>query len=162
MITISRALAVTTFAVLVAASGCSGTDSTGGDASATVEDAIFAASLDVDLTKSTRTENGAYYRDLVIGTGTAVSAGQLLNLKYSSWLSDGTALDSNFDLNTTLPFHLGTHEYISGWDEGIPGMRVGGKRQILVPPSLGYGFVGSGPIPGNAVLVYVIQVVSAQ
>lgn len=162
MIRIPRALAVTTLAALIAASGCSGTDSTGGDGSATVEETTFASSLGVDLPNSTRTENGAYFRELVVGTGAFVSAGQLLNIKYSGWLSDGTPLDSNGDTNTTLPFHLGTHEVISGWDEGIPGMRVGGKRQILVPPALGYGAVGSGPIPGNAVLVFVIEVVSAK
>lgn len=159
MIRISRALAVISFATLVAASGCSsGTDSTAGDGSATVEETTFASSLGVDLQNSTRTENGAYYRDLVVGTGAFVSAGQLLTINVSAWLSDGTPLDGN----TNLPFHLGTHEVISGWDEGIPGMRVGGKRQILVPPALGYGAVGSGPIPGNAVLVYVIEVVSAK
>lgn len=162
MTRVSRTLAVTSFAALFAASGCGGTDSTGGDASATVEETTFASSLGVDIPNSIRTENGAYYRDMVIGTGASVSAGQLLNIKYSAWLSDGTPLAGNAGTNTTLPFHLGIHEVISGWDEGIPGMRVGGKRQIIVPPALAYGGGGSGPIPGNAVLVYVIEIVSAQ
>jgi peptidylprolyl isomerase len=159
MIRISRALALTLFAALLAAPGCSsGTDSSAGDGSATVEETTFASSLGVDLAHSTRTENGAYYRDIVVGTGGSVSAGQLLTINVTAWLSDGTPLDGN----TNLPFHLGFHEVISGWDEAIPGMRVGGKRQLLIPPALAYGDVGSGPIPGNAVLVYVIQVVSAQ
>lgn len=158
MIRISRALALTSLSALVAASACSGTDSTGGDASATVEETTFAPSLGVDLPNSTRTENGAYYRDMAIGTGGFVSAGQLLTINVSGWLSDGTPLDGN----TNLPLHLGLHDVISGWDETIPGMRVGGKRQVIIPPALGYGAVGSGPIPGNAVLVFIIEVVSAR
>jgi FKBP-type peptidyl-prolyl cis-trans isomerase len=158
MIRISRAFALTSFAALLAASGCSGVDVGGGGDSATVEETTFASSLGVDLPNSTRTENGAYYRDMVVGTGPFVSAGQILNIKYSGWLSDGTVLDTD----ATLAFHLGTHEVTSGWDEAIPGMRVGGKRQLLIPPALAYGDIGSGPIPGNAVLVYVIEVVSAQ
>jgi len=162
MIRIPRALAlISLVATLAVLSGCLSTDATGG-ATATVEETTFASSLGVDLTKSTRTTNGAYVRDIVVGTGALVANGQGLNVKYSGWLSDGTPFDSNESLSTTFLFHLGTHEVISGWDEGIPGMHVGGKRQIILPPSLAYGLYDNGPIPGNSVLVFNVTVVSAQ
>lgn len=158
MIRISRALALGS---LVAAFGCTGSDSTG-DVSATVEATTFAASLGVDIPNSRRTTNGAYIRDITVGTGAVVSAGQLLNVRYTGWLSTGTQVDSNVNSSSTFPFRLGTHEVISGWDEGIPGMRVGGKRQLVIPPSLGYGANTNGPIPGNSVLVFVVEIISAQ
>lgn len=162
MIRIPRAIALTALAsTIVLANGCISTDITGGTY-ATVEGTIFASSLGVDLTQSTRTTNGAYVRDISVGTGALVATGQILNVKYSGWLSDGTLFDSNETLTTTFPFHLGTHEVISGWDEGIPGMHVGGKRQIIIPPALGYGLYDNGPIPGNSVLVFNVTVVSAQ
>lgn len=161
MIRISRALALASLLASLAVSGCAGTDSTG-EGSATVEETTFAASLGVDIPNSRRTTNGAYIRDITVGTGAVVSAGQLLNVKYTGWLSTGTQVDSNVNLSTTFPFHLGTHEVITGWDEGIPGMRVGGKRQIIIPPSLGYGGSTNGPIPGNSVLVFVVEIISAQ
>ena len=158
MIRISRALAL---ASLVVAFGCTGTESTG-DTSATVEDTNFASSLGVDIPNSRRTTNGAYIRDITVGTGAAISAGQLLTVRYSLWLSTGTAIESNLNAATGFPFHLGTHEVISGWDEGIPGMRVGGKRQLIIPPSLGYGANTNGPIPGNSVLVFIVEITAAQ
>jgi FKBP-type peptidyl-prolyl cis-trans isomerase len=157
MIRISRAFAL---ASLVAIFGCSGTDSTGD--LATVEETTFASALGVDIPNSRRTTNGAYIRDITIGTGAAVSAGQLLTVRYSLWLASGTAIESNVNAATGFPFHLGAHEVITGWDEGIPGMRVGGKRQLIIPPSLGYGADSQGSIPGNSVLVFTVEVTAAQ
>ena len=148
-------------ASIVAVFGCTGADATG-DTSATVEQTTFAASLGVDIPNSRRTTNGAYIRDITIGTGAAISTGQLLTVRYSLWLSTGTAIESNVNSATGFPFHLGTHEVISGWDEGIPGMRVGGKRQLIIPPSLGYGGNQQGPIPGNSVLVFIVEITAAQ
>lgn len=158
MIRISSAVAL---ASMLAVFGCAGTDSTGA-ASATVEETTFASSLGVDIPNSRRTTNGAYIRDITVGTGAAISAGQLLTVRYSLWLSNGTAIESNVNAATGFPFHLGTHEVITGWDEGIPGMRVGGKRQLVIPPSLAYGGSDNGPIPGNSVLVFIVEITSAQ
>jgi len=157
-----RALALTALAMtLVAVAGCLG-DSTGVSSSPTVEETTFASSLGVDLTKSTRTTNGAYVRDLVVGTGKVVASGDSVSVKYSGWLSDGTLFDSNASASTTFSFRVGAGRVIPGWDEGVPGMHVGGKRQILVPPMLAYGVNSYGPIPGNSVLVFNVEVVSSQ
>ena len=162
MIRIKRSLALTSVALLsIVASSCLSSDSTG-LASATVEDATFASSLGVNLAASTRTTNGAYVRDLVVGTGAVVANGQSLNVKYTGWLANGTQFDSNASTSNLFNFTLGAGRVIAGWDQGIPGMRVGGKRQLLIPPALGYGAYGNGPIPGNAVLVFNVEVVSIQ
>ena len=155
------------FSILVAAASpfvagaCFSSDSTG-VATATVEGTTFASSLGVDLAASTRTTNGAYVRDLVVGPGALVTTGQTLSVKYSGYLSNGTLFDTNTGATTLLTFTLGARQLIAGFDEGVPGMHVGGTRQILIPPSLGYGPNDYGPIPGNSVLVFTVQVVSVQ
>jgi FKBP-type peptidyl-prolyl cis-trans isomerase len=101
-----------------------------------------------------------YTRDLVVGTGALVNNGQTITARYTGWLSNGAQFDSN--QTTGYPFVLGTGRVIAGWDIGILGMRVGGKRQLIIPANLAYGVNGNGPIPGNAVIVFNVEVVSAQ
>ncbi len=163
MILTKRALPVVALASLsLALASClSSTDSTGVTL-ATVETTTFASSLGVDLSASTRTTNGAYVRDIIIGPGAVVTAGQTVGVKYSGYLSNGTLFDSNTGASTLLPFTVGARQVIAGFDEGVPGTRVGGTRQIIIPPALGYGLNDRGPIPGNSVLVFTVQVVSAQ
>ena len=129
---------------------------------ASIEHTTFAASLGVDLAASTKTPNGAYYRDILPGTGPIVATGQTLKVRYTGWLSNGTQFDSNLTAPDPLPFKLGAHEVIAGFDEALAGVRVGGKRQLIVPPSLGYGPYSYGPIPGNSVLVFTVEVISAE
>ncbi|HEY9384658.1 MAG TPA: FKBP-type peptidyl-prolyl cis-trans isomerase [Gemmatimonadales bacterium] len=138
-------------------SGCLATDS-----AATVEETDFAASLGVDLAASTKGSSGLYYRDLVAGTGAVVATGQHLLVHYTGWLANGTQFDSNVAGQNPYPFQLGAGEVIQGWDLGIPGMHIGGTRQLLLPPGVAYGANGYGTIPGNAVLVFTVEVVSAQ
>jgi FKBP-type peptidyl-prolyl cis-trans isomerase len=128
----------------------------------TVEQTTFAASLGVNLSASTRTANGAYYRDIVVGTGATVATGQTISVRYTGWLPNGTQFDSNTSKPTPLVFKVGSGEVISGFDEGLVGARVGSQRQLLIPPSLGYGPYDYGPIPGNSVLVFKVEVVSIQ
>ena len=130
--------------------------------SKTVEETNFASSLGVDLAASTKTANGAYYRDLVPGTGTALAVGQTLVVRYTGWLSNGLQFDTNVTKPDPLTFKLGAREVIQGFDEAMVGVKVGAKRQLLVPPSLGYGPFDYGPIPGNSVLVFSVEVLSAQ
>ncbi|MEO5904737.1 MAG: FKBP-type peptidyl-prolyl cis-trans isomerase [Gemmatimonadaceae bacterium] len=162
MILTKRILPILALAVFpLVTSGCFSSDSTGVK-SATVEETTFASSLGVNIAASTRTTNGAYVRDVIVGPGAVVAAGQSLGVKYSGYLANGTLFDSNTSASTLLTFRLGAGQLIAGFDEGVPGMRVGGTRQILIPPALGYGANGNGPIPGNSVLVFTVQVVSAQ
>ena len=133
----------------------------GSDGPTSVEDTRFAPGLNVDLSAMTRTSTGLYYRDLTVGTGAVAPAVKSVSVYYRGWLADGT----NFETRTSgapLTFPLGTGWAIKGWDQGIPGMHVGGKRQLVIPPSLGYGAEGRGPIPPNAVLVFEVELVSVQ
>ena len=126
-----------------------------------IESTTFAAALGVNLANSQKLASGMYVRDLVVGAGPLVAAGQTLAMHYSGYLVNGTLFDSNTGASP-FTFRLARGEVIGGWDLGIPGMRVGGQRQLIIPPSLGYGSTGVGGIPGNAVLVFNVEVVSAQ
>ncbi len=108
-------------------------------ASGPVETAAYVPTLKVDLKTSTRTPTGLYYRDVTVGTGPVVAAGQSVEAKYEGWLPNGTSFDHG-----SYTFVTGAGRVIAGWDEGVVGMRVGGKRQLIVPPELGYGTAGRG------------------
>ncbi|HEX2080608.1 MAG TPA: FKBP-type peptidyl-prolyl cis-trans isomerase [Longimicrobium sp.] len=127
----------------------------------TIENTEFASSLGVDLSQMTKTSSGLYYRDLAVGTGAVVQSGQTVGVYYRGWFPNGTQFDSRVTGQPPFSFRVGTGQVITGWDQGIPGMRVGGRRQLVVPPSLGYGPVDYGLIPGNSILVFEVQVVSA-
>ena len=139
--------------------GCNGSDSVA--PSDAIEDATFAPALGVNLAASTKTTGGMYYRDIVVGTGPVIATGQTLSVAYTGWLANGTQFDSRSTSNP-LPVQFGVGRVIEGWDIGLTGMRVGGQRQLIIPPSLGYGASGNGAIPGNAVLVFNVTIVSAR
>lgn len=127
-----------------------------------IEETTFASALGVNLAASTRTTNGAYYRDIVVGTGAVVASGQDISIRYTGWLSNGAQFETNLSNSSPLKFKLGLGEVIDGFDEGLVGIRVGGKRQLIIPPSLGYGPYNYGPIPGNSILVFTVEVVPNQ
>lgn len=124
--------------------------------------APYAASLGVDIPASTRLTSGVYIRDVTVGTGATVVNGQLLSVWYSGYLVNGTKFDERAPGANPLQFSLGIGQVIAGWDYGIQGMRVGGVRQLVIPPSLAYGQFGTGPIPPQAILVFRVEVVAAQ
>ncbi len=123
-----------------------------------IEDAYFDPSLNVDLAASIRTASGLYYRDLVEGDGDTVSMtpGDSVGVRYTGWLRNAEQFDSNVGAASPLRFKTGEDAVIRGFDEGVRGMRVNGRRQIIVPPNLGYGAPGSGPIPPYNILVFEI------
>lgn len=148
----------TLFPVLVLAfalAGC-GDDSTGPKDPA---DLNFAPSLGVNLAEMTKTASGVYYKDLVVGQGTEVSTGDRLTVHYTGWLHDGTKFDSSVDRNEPYTFTL-DNNVIPGWQDGVPGMRVGGKRKLVIPPNLAYGSQGQGVIPPNATLVFDVEMLA--
>lgn len=105
--------------------------------------------------------------DLVVGTGAVASSGRSVTVHYTGWLykatavdNKGTKFDSSLDRGTPFSFTLGAGQVIVGWDQGVLGMRVGGQRRLVIPPSLGYGSRGQGSIPGNATLVFDVQMVA--
>ncbi|TVQ24638.1 MAG: FKBP-type peptidyl-prolyl cis-trans isomerase [Leptolyngbya sp. DLM2.Bin15] len=104
------------------------------------------------------TESGLKYVELVEGTGAIPQTGQTVVVHYVGTLEDGTQFDSSRDRNRPFSFRLGTGQVIRGWDEGLSTMRVGGRRQLIIPPALGYGARGAGGvIPPNATLVFDVE-----
>jgi FKBP-type peptidyl-prolyl cis-trans isomerase FkpA len=104
------------------------------------------------------TASGLVFEDLVVGSGAAASAGQQVTVHYTGWLVNGTKFDSSKDRDDPFDFPLGAGHVIRGWDEGVQGMQVGGKRKLTIPPALGYGARGAGGvIPPNATLIFEVE-----
>ena len=104
------------------------------------------------------TDTGLKYEDLLEGEGKVAEANQKVSVHYTGWLADGTKFDSSLDRNDPFSFPLGGGRVIRGWDEGVQGMKVGGKRKLTIPPQLGYGSAGAGGvIPPNATLVFEVE-----
>jgi FKBP-type peptidyl-prolyl cis-trans isomerase FkpA len=100
---------------------------------------------------------GLQYADAQVGSGAEAAAGQRVTVHYTGWLTDGRQFDSSRDRGDPFRFNLGAGQVIRGWDEGVAGMRVGGRRTLVIPPDLGYGARGVGPIPPNATLVFAVE-----
>jgi FKBP-type peptidyl-prolyl cis-trans isomerase len=98
--------------------------------------------------------------DLVVGTGATAAAGDTATVHYIGTLTNGTKFDSSYDVNQPYTFLVGAGRVIAGWDQGVPGMKVGGKRRLTIPPDLAYGSRGQGVIPPNATLVFEIDLLS--
>lgn len=126
----------------------------------------FDTSLHVSLDSMTHTPNDVWYRDLVAGTGATLTPGMTISARYTGWFTNGDQFDSNTDTTAhpqPIQFPLGQGWVIPGWDEGLVGMKVGGTRQLVIPPNMAYGAYGSsdGAIPPNTVLVFQVTVVSS-
>lgn len=118
---------------------------------------------DVDEADYTVTDSGLKYYDLVEGEGETPQVGQTVIVHYTGWLQDGTKFDSSIDRGTPFNFILGTGSVIPGWDEGVSTMKVGGVRQLVIPPELGYGESGAGAtIPPGATLVFEVELLGIQ
>ena len=112
--------------------------------------------------KPTTTPSGLQYWDIVVGKGATAVAGKTVKVHYTGWLTNGTKFDSSVDRGEPFAFPLGGGRVIKGWDEGVQGMKVGGKRQLKIPPELGYGARGAGGvIPPNATLIFDVELLDA-
>ena len=112
---------------------------------------------------SIKTPSGLGIEDIVVGSGAAASAGQRVSVHYTGWLTNGTKFDSSKDRGQPFMFSLGAGEVIRGWDEGVSGMKVGGKRKLTIPPDLGYGARGAGGvIPPNATLLFEVELLAVR
>ena len=110
-----------------------------------------------------KTPSGLTIEDLVVGTGDAANAGQKVSVHYTGWTTDGKKFDSSKDRGQAFIFALGRGEVIRGWDEGVAGMKVGGKRKLTIPPDLGYGARGAGGvIPPNATLLFEVELLAVR
>lgn len=97
--------------------------------------------------------------DIIIGTGQEVIPGDTVVIHYAGTLPDGTKFDNSYDRGEPYETQIGVGSVIKGWDLGVVGMKVGGKRKLTIPPSLGYGEMGSGQIPPNATLIFELELV---
>ncbi len=137
---------------MLMAGGCGGDDMTGPQVITEVE---FAASLGIDLANFTRTSSGLYIEDIAEGSGEPASSGNEVEVAYTGWLTNGTSFDGG-----AFSFVLGAGQVVRGFDEGVMGMRVGGIRRIIIPPALGYGSQGSGPVPPDSIMIFQIEVLA--
>ena len=106
----------------------------------------------------TKTASGLGYVDLVEGTGPQPKTGDSVRVHYTGWLENGKKFDSSHDRREPLVFAVGRGQVIQGWDEGVGSMKVGGKRKLVIPATLGYGSQGAGGvIPPNATLIFEVE-----
>ena len=148
-------------ALVLALAACSGGESEPGDqlpAQYRVADRYVRA-LGVDLDSMTMRYNGLYVRDLTVGEGARVDSGDVATVHYTGWLPNGEEFDSSRE-RSPYDVAVGYGRVIEGWDQGLVGMREGGRRQLVIPPALGYGASGRGSIPGNATLVFDVELLA--
>jgi FKBP-type peptidyl-prolyl cis-trans isomerase FkpA len=110
-----------------------------------------------DNSVSAKTSNELQINDMEVGKGTEATAGKTVSVHYTGWLTNGTKFDSSKDRGQPFNFKLGAGMVIKGWDQGVAGMKVGGKRKLTIPPTLGYGDRNVGPIPANSTLVFEVE-----
>jgi FKBP-type peptidyl-prolyl cis-trans isomerase FkpA len=104
------------------------------------------------------TASGLMIEELAVGDGDTAKSGDQVTVHYTGWLTDGRKFDSSHDRRDPFSFSLGRGNVIAGWDEGVAGMKVGGRRKLTIPPQLGYGARGAGGvIPPNATLVFEVE-----
>lgn len=108
------------------------------------------------------TDTGLQYIDVRVGEGDVANAGNMAVVHYTGWLVNGKEFDSSRNRNQTFEFPLGGGRVIKGWDQGVAGMKVGGVRKLIVPPDLGYGSGGIGPIPPDATLIFEVELVGVK
>ena len=147
---------VATFVILFFSSyifgGASGAQNQATTQKAAVSDTVSNTAS--DLGGAIKVENTA------VGTGRAVNSGDTISVHYIGALADGTKFDNSYDRGEPISFTVGAGQLIKGFDEGVVGMQINGKRKITIPPELGYGAQQVGPIPANSTLVFEVELVS--
>ncbi|HUG88625.1 MAG TPA: FKBP-type peptidyl-prolyl cis-trans isomerase [Actinomycetota bacterium] len=170
-----RTTTLTTAALAALLTACGGGDSAPEPASETDTTALapaesppaaiattYAPELEVDLAAMQETASGLRYAIVSEGSGEVVEPGDTAVVHYTGWLPDGTQFDSSRDRGEPFPFPVGAGQVIAGWDEGVAGMAVGERRKLVIPPDLGYGPMGQGPIPPNATLVFDVELIEVR
>jgi FKBP-type peptidyl-prolyl cis-trans isomerase len=123
----------------------------------------FSADLGVDTATMTKAPSGLWYTDVTTGQGAEAEPGRTVRVHYTGWLPNGKKFDSSRDRGEPFAFTLGAGQVITGWDEGVKGMKVGGRRKLVLPPSMAYGEAGAPPdIPPGATLVFDVEVLGIQ
>ena len=150
------------------ATGCSGTPAatpptTSAPAEVTPPPATTPPATPAPATKPLPTVSALQIKDLKVGKGAVAKAGQTVTVNYTGWLMDGTKFDSSLDSGQPFTFRLGAGQVIPGWDKGVAGMKVGGRRVLVIPGAMAYGEQGSPPvIPANATLKFQVDLLSVK
>jgi peptidylprolyl isomerase len=122
-----------------------------------------AATTSAPRGKVHKLASGLVYEDVIVGNGKMADPGLEVSVDYRGTLADGTPVDNSYDRGRPYTFTLGAGRVVAGWDEGIKGMRVGGKRKLTIPPDMGYGAEGRPPVvPPNSVLLFEVVLVSVR
>ena len=129
---------------------------------ATIAGTTFAPDLAVDTTTMTPIRGGGWYRDLQVGNGPEAMRGQTVGVYYMGMFPSGREFEVTRAPEAPVRIRLGSGQVIAGWDRGIPGMRVGGQRLLVLPPSLAYGSAGTAVIPPNSVIVFLVELVEVR
>jgi len=123
----------------------------------------FSAELGVDTMHMTKAPAGFWYTDVAAGQGAEAEPGRTVTVHYTGWLPNGKKFDSSRDRGEPFAFTLGAGQVIAGWDEGVKGMKVGGRRKLVLPPAMAYGDAGAPPdIPPASTLVFDVEVLNVQ
>ena len=138
-----------------------GTDSTAPNIPSNPAVESYVAALGVNIANMTRKSENLFVQDLVVGTGAEALTGRVIRVTYTGWLISGSRFDTNVG-GTGFAFTLGVGQVIPGWDQGVLGMKVGGKRKLVIGSALGYGNQGQGSIPPNATLVFDVELLGVQ
>lgn len=156
-------------ALILVLAGCNDTESSSSSSTSTETSATTTTPAPATTPASDRpgeivTATGLRYTDTVVGQGTEAQTGDMVTVHYTGTLTDGTPFDSSvgkeplsFTIDGSKPFPV-----IAGWNQGVKGMKVGGKRHLVIPPNLGYGAQATGPIPANSTLVFDIELLNVQ
>ena len=165
------ASSVFTAALLFAVPGCGGAKEKAGEGEAeapkpeerAVAEPSSGGGAPATMEGEVKTGTGLRYVDLAVGTGRSPAQGQTVTVHYTGWLTNGTKFDSSVDRGSPFQFKIGVGEVISGWDEGVASMKVGGKRKLIIPSNLAYGARGAGgAIPPNSTLVFEVELLDVQ
>lgn len=141
---------------------CAGDDPpTGNSTPSNPATETYAPSLGVNIASMTKKSDNLYIQDLAVGTGAEAVVGRTVRLNYTGWLVNGQQFDTSVGRGP-YEFVLGTGNAIAGWHQGIPGMRVGGRRRMVMGSALAYGATGQGSIGPNQTLVFDVELVSVQ
>jgi FKBP-type peptidyl-prolyl cis-trans isomerase len=100
------------------------------------------------------------FAEITTGNGSVAGAGKKVHVNYRGWLTNGTIFDENLDAGKPFAFTLGAGNVIPGWEQTVAGMKVGGERLLIIPPSVGYGTKGQGPVPANAIMIFYVKLLS--
>lgn len=128
---------------------------------ANLEETTISGNGEIEITDDNQTNetkgDQLKIEDIKIGDGTEAKVGDIISVNYTGTLTDGTKFDSSYDRNQPFEFNLGTNQVIKGWDIGVIGMKVGGKRKLTIPPDLAYGSRAVDSIPANSTLIFEIE-----